>query len=166
MGLVIMMVGLPGCGKTKQAEELAEIYDAKIFSSEDFRVKYPELNENEIFEKIFEESRKILSKKQNCIIDSTNISKHQRKKCMEALQGNTFMACVIKASKNFCKMQILKRNHEGKRYIVPFSVIDLYSKNFEMPTEEEGFSDIIFIKTEQSKYSKQERFNNQKEFIF
>ena len=147
----IMMVGLPGSGKSKAAAEYAKKYDANIHSSDDIREEvFKNVNDqkhnSEVFEILHGRVKEDIKNGKACIYDATNISYKRRLAFLQEIRGfarrndiNLEAVCVLMCTPvEFC----FKWNKHRERK-VPFEVIDRMYKNFDVPYWYEGWDNIF-----------------------
>lgn len=140
----IMMVGLPGSGKSTYAAEFAVVHDATIFSSDALREEmFKDVNHQADNTKLFEElHRRIkdcLKDGKNAIMDATNINYKRRMAFLAELKNIPCeKICVLIATPY---KECLKRNAERERK-VPEHVIERMYRNFNIPYWYEGWDDI------------------------
>lgn len=145
--IFIMMVGVPGSGKSTRAKELAVEFEAEIFSSDEIRAElYGDASDQTDHAKVFRllESRLLdcLKRGKSAIYDATNISSKHRAH---------FVRTVRSVSDAYCRCEIVAtepaichgRNLERDR-VVPAEVIDRMIKNFQVVTPAEDW-DVVEI---------------------
>ncbi len=143
--MLIVLIGLPGSGKSFFAKCIAEDNDDVIIVSSDAIRKefYGDANNQSHNDKVF----RIVNKKlkegllagKKVILDATNISKKRRKALLKDLKNPKSMAIVMAVPKYLCK----KRDAERDRH-VGSEVIDRMLMNWCPPHYTEGF-DFISI---------------------
>jgi predicted kinase len=152
MSKVIMMVGIPGSGKTTFCKECLK--DWKYVSRDEIRFSLLKddddyfAREEEVFKQFVQTVNQHIENGDNVIIDATHISKKSRKKVLSRLARPT----LLPLSDIYCIYMktpfgtILNRNRlrEGRAY-VPEDAICSMSQAFEMPELNEGFTKIITI---------------------
>jgi len=143
----ILMVGLPGSGKSTLAQELAKSYSAKIHSSDDIREELGDVNDQTKNQVVFDimQSRAIKDLKSdvNVIYDATNLSVKNRKKILALIPNSVFKTAIVTyAGVREC---IKRQSQRGRK--VPTEVILKMYRNFELPTEFEGFDLVELVNT-------------------
>ena len=152
MSKIIMMVGIPGSGKTTFCKE--HLKDWKYVSRDEIRFSLLQndddyfAKEEEVFKQFIHTINKHIENRDNVVIDATHISKKSRKKVLSRLVMPPLFPLVdvycvyIKTSFG----TVLKRNRlRSGREFVPEDVICSMSQAFEMPELNEGFDKIITI---------------------
>lgn len=144
--LLIVMVGLPGSGKSFVAKQLAEVSDdISIVSSDAIREEfYGDVNDQSHNDKVFRIVNKRLKEgliaEKKVILDATNISKKRRKALLRDLKYPKSMAIVMAVPEYICK----KRDEERDRHVGP-DVINRMMKNWCPPHYSEGFDFISIV---------------------
>lgn len=144
--LLIVMVGLPGSGKSFIAKQLAEVNDdISIVSSDAIREEfYGDANDQSHNDKVFRIVNKRLKEglmaEKKVILDATNISKKRRKALLRDLKYPKSMAIVMAVPEYICK----KRDEERDRHVGP-DVINRMMKNWCPPHYSEGFDFISIV---------------------
>ena len=144
--LLIVMVGLPGSGKSFIAKQLAEVNDdISIVSSDAIREEfYGDVNDQSHNDKVFRIVNKRLKEglmaEKKVILDATNISKKRRKALLRDLKYPESMAIVMAVPEYICK----KRDEERDRHVGP-DVINRMMKNWCPPHYSEGFNFISIV---------------------
>lgn len=144
--LLIVMVGLPGSGKSFIAKQLAEVNDdISIVSSDAIREEfYGDANDQSHNDKVFRIVNKRLKEGllagKKVILDATNISKKRRKALLRDLKYPKSMAIVMAVPEYICK----KRDEERDRHVGP-DVINRMIKNWCPPHYSEGFDFISIV---------------------
>ena len=144
--LLIVMVGLPGSGKSFIAKQLAEVNDdIVIVSSDAIREEfYGDANDQSHNDKVFRIVNKRLKEgliaEKKVILDATNISKKRRKALLRDLKYPKSMAIVMAVPEYICK----ERDEERDRHVGP-DVINRMMKNWCPPHYSEGFNFISIV---------------------
>lgn len=149
----IMMVELPGSGKSSAAINFAELYDANIHSSDDIREELfgnaKDQNHNhKVFETLHKRIKGDIENGKACIYDATNISYKRRLAFLQEIRGFA-RKCDVELN-CICVLictpveQCFKWNKRRERE-VPFEVIDKMYKNFDIPYYYEGWDDIQLV---------------------
>lgn len=139
--VMIMMCGLPGCGKTSVAKKISEKYGYVVYSSDEIRKKlYGDTNDQNHNTEVFEELHKCiiqdLKAGKNVIYDATNISSKRRRHFLSML--NKIDCCKVCYFIPTPYKQCLKNNRKRGR-VVPENVIKSMYKRFNVPNRNEGF---------------------------
>ena len=143
--IMIMMVGVPGSGKSTRAKELAVEFNAQIFSSDAIRAElYGDEEYQGNNEKVFRvlETRLLGCLKSGCsvIYDATNIHSKFRAHFVRTVRAvsDAYCRCEIVATEpNECYWRNLRRYR-----VVPNEVIDRMTKQFQVPVPVEGWDEI------------------------
>lgn len=144
--LLIVLVGVPGSGKSFVAKQLAEVNDdIAIVSSDAIREEfYGDANDQSHNDKVFRIVNKRLKEgliaEKKVILDATNISKKRRKALLRDLKYPKSMAIVMAVPEYICK----KRDEERDRHVGP-DVINRMIKNWCPPHYSEGFDFISIV---------------------
>ena len=150
---LFMLIGLPGSGKSYHAKQLAEIYDAKVFSSDEIRKElFNDINNQKnndiVFKTLHKRIAEYLNKGNNAIYDATNIS---YKKRIEYLKSLSKITCEKVAIFMATPYEICLENNKKRNRQVPDNVIKRMYKNFTPPYWYEGWDDILIKYYEGSK---------------
>ena len=144
MNKFIMMIGLPGSGKSSFSKELAEFYNATIFSSDELRVEmFGDVNDQkhngELFAELHKRIKNCLRNGKNVIYDACNINYKRRMAFLSELKNiECEKVCFIMATPvDVC----LERNKMRERKVPP-NVITRMLKSFNIPYWYEGWDDI------------------------
>ena len=146
MSEFIMMVGIPGCGKSHKSKELATKGYA-IHSSDTLR---EELNMHEpnqsgiIFDIMHKNIQKDMIAGKNIVYDATNLSRKRRIAYLESIKkfGYKKICYLFMIPVDICKERNAKRTGYA---FVPDYVYDRMLRNYEVPMLEEGWDEIVPI---------------------
>lgn len=148
MTTLTLMVGLPGSGKSTYTKTKIDAR-TKILASDAIRKELYGFEEDqdhndEVFNTLYSRARNFLSQGKDVLIDATNSSIENRKKALSHFEDLKIRrrAIVIENSVETCiKQDSLRRRVVGEK------VIREFAENFSYPTREEGFDEIIIIKS-------------------
>jgi len=162
----IMMVGLPGSGKSTYAEKIAEESDAIICSSDMIRKElYGDVNSQDknvvVFLTLHRRIKEHLSNGRNVIYDATNISSKRRRAFLKELERIVCIKkCVIMATPF---EECLEKNKQRDR-VIPEDVICKMYKNWNTPYWFEGWNEIkiVFNKRQEWRHNEDwvEKYSN------
>lgn len=144
---MIMMCGLPGSGKSHNAELQAEQNNANIHSSDAIREELSgDINNQDINDLVFKtlhnRVKEDLRNGKNCIFDACNISYKRRMAFLQELKNIPCeKICILMATPY---EQCIKNNTNRDRF-VPESVIERMYRNFDVPSNYEGWDDVVVI---------------------
>ena len=148
MATLILMVGIPGSGKSTYTKTKIE-RRVRILSSDAIRKElFDDENDQEhndiVFETLYNRAREHLEAGRDVLIDATNNNKKNRKRTLEHFADLNIKrkAIVIETPVDVC----IKRDKRRER-TVGTEVINKFAENFEYPTKDEGFDEISIIKT-------------------
>ncbi|VDD88358.1 unnamed protein product [Enterobius vermicularis] len=137
---VIVFVGLPGCGKTKLANELAEKHDYATVNRDSMKT----------WQKCVEATKVYLKRGKSVIVDNTNCDMISRKRYIDLSKSFGvdcrcfYFVCDIAQAVHNCKFRILvgtDRVHEE----VGIMVLRTMKSKSQEPSLEEGFSSIVKV---------------------
>jgi len=158
---LILLVGLVASGKSFYAKQLAEQYNAIIYSSDELREElFGDVNEcnrnEELFKELKSRVKNSLLKGENVIWDSTNLSYKKRKAILEEMRKyNCYNICYLIATPyEKCLEQNLHRERK-----VPEHVIKKMYMNINIPQLYEGFNEINIIYNTDEEYNSIELFD-------
>lgn len=145
--LFIMMVGIPGSGKTTRAEAIAkdERINGVVLSSDVYREKIAgnskDVPKNEkVFEALYKDLLKFLEVGQSVILDATNTTAKTRRRAFEKIKAfKTYrVAYVVNEPYYSCCLR-----NELRDRVVPKEALEKFLYGFEVPMLFEGFDKIV-----------------------
>ena len=145
--IFVMMVGLPGSGKSTHAEELSKRLDAVIHSSDALREELTgdinNQNNNElVFQTLHKRIKEDLINGKNCIYDACQVKRKDRMSFLQQLNKIPCRKiCVLMATKyEYCVDRCQTRDRK-----VPEFVVERMYKKFDPPYWYEGWDDINIV---------------------
>jgi len=147
---LIIMVGVPGSGKSTYVKK--NLQDYKVLSSDEIRKELfgdesCQSNNILVFNTLYKRAREYLLLGYNIVIDATSINVKERKRVLDNFKDLQIkkIAIYIKTPIEICYKQDSERERKvGK------DVIDYFNSNFEVPTKEEGFDEVIIFDYEKN----------------
>lgn len=146
MNKFIMLMGLPGSGKSTIAKELSIKENAVLHSSDDLREElFGDVNNQEgnklLFQELKERIDRDMCNGKSVIYDATNISYKKRKAFLESLKAECYKECWLVATPyEICLSQNKRRGRN-----VPEKVIENMYKGIFIPQHYEGWDHIEII---------------------
>ena len=142
----VMMVGLPGSGKSTVAKRISNVTGAKIFSSDSYREKLlgnenDQSNNQLVFDTLYNDMCHYLSNGESVIFDATNISLKSRHKALDRLPRYLLyqkVAYVVNTSYDLCVINDKERDRS-----VGEDVIKKFLHQYQCPQHFEGFDEVI-----------------------
>ena len=151
MATFLMLVGLPGSGKSTYAEKFLKT-GYKIHSSDAIREELTGSMESQevntaVFNLLHERVKKDLLKGNNVIYDATNISWKRRKAFLSELSKiKCKKVCHVIAT----PFEICIKQNKTRTHVVPFDVVARMYTNFDIPWYNEGWDSIDIIYNKES----------------
>ena len=142
--MVTMLIGLPGCGKSTYASKLkgftvlsSDAIRKEIYGSEEVQT-----DPKRVFTILYNRMEQLVSKGENVVLDATHIKKKDRFVALKIAHkyNQPVEAIVFDVPLDVC----LERNNSRERK-VPESAYERMLRQYERPTLEEGFSNIVSI---------------------
>ena len=160
MKIVYVMVGLPGSGKSTWCNYTKSFFedmsiDTMVFSSDKYREKLfgdenDQTHNSEVFNELYKDMTCFMSRDSSRVafFDATNLTKKSRKEIFKRFsnfkEGEVkFIAVVMLTPKWLCIGRDAERRDEGKRFVGEDVINKMFNK-FSFPSEEEGFSKLIY----------------------
>lgn len=151
--LAIILVGHPLSGKSTYIKPYKKDFD--VISFDDFMldfygVKYdneiPTIKNKELDKAFSEHCKKVFNKKQNLIIDKTNLSINTRRSYIEQLKNSHFLVCLTfpVLSLNEISKRNDYRNIKDYKNIRIESVIEMLN-NYTPPSISEGWDLLLYL---------------------
>ena len=143
----IMMVGLPGSGKSTYAKKLSDKIQITIYSSDSIREELfgdenCQTDNNEVFETLHKRVKDRLKNKENVVYDATNISSKRRRAFLSELKNiPCYKKCIIMATPFD---ECCRRNNLRDRSVPPEVIVQMY-KTWNTPYWFEGWNDIEIV---------------------
>lgn len=148
MSKIVMLVGIPGAGKSYIAEELAKKEDYLVFASDKIREELyknvaDQTNNAVVFKTLEDRIIKSLKENKNCIYDATNINAKRRTQFLKKLKEiKCQKICVVVLT----QFELCLENNKSRGRVVPEEVIENMYINFDIPKYEEGWDEIQIIR--------------------
>jgi putative nucleotidyltransferase with HDIG domain len=146
----IILVGLPGAGKSTYAKECFPEYtlvsrDAqveKLGGDLSYNEAFKTVDQNEV-DKLYQQTfATTVQKKENLVIDKTNLTHKSRMKSINPLRDKNYHIRVIVLLPSI--LTVYKRNNSRDKKTIPEKVIHNMMKTFEMPFGNEGRITYVF----------------------
>lgn len=131
----IIFIGIQGCGKTTFYRKRIEPYmkEWKYISMDQLH------NRNTEADMV----RDCIEKRESFVIDNTNPTKQDRKRYLDMLEGKDYrVMCYFFQS----RVQDCIERNKLRGETVPAKAIAATSNKLELPSREEGFTDMVYIK--------------------
>lgn len=144
---LIVMCGLQCSGKTTDTNSFLENYkDIVKLSSDDYRLKHPDWDNNHVFSQLYHDANEYLSKGIDVILDATSITIKARKQVFLNIKVPCYkLIRIIATPYNECLKRLRERNASDYPHKVPEEALKRYYYSFEIPFEEEGWDSIVII---------------------
>ena len=145
----IMLVGLPGSGKTTVSKRLVEEYGAVHISSDQIRFEKGLAGDQHagVFEEMLSQTRQNLKAGKSVIYDATNLHRKYRMALLDNIKKlGVYKVCILftEPYKVCCD-----RNKQRSEYaIVPEYRMQQMVQSFDVPMEYEGWDAIEIVQTE------------------
>jgi len=144
---LIMLSGVPGCGKSTHSKMIAEKEDAIILSSDEIYVEITgdkenkEANSGIVFNEIYQRAREYLKAGKSVIIDSTNISSKRRKGVLQQFKNASEKECY-----HFITpfLTCVTRDKNRERTVGYGVLKGMFTKIF-VPFDNEGFDKVHYV---------------------
>lgn len=145
--IMIMLIGIPGSGKSYLANMLSEFLGAVIHSADDLREElYGNVNDvsknTELFDELHRRIRKDVKNGQSVIVDATNIYNIHRKQFLHSIEN---IDCIKLSIYMMTPYEQCLKNNKSRKRIVPEDIIKNMWLNLEIPNKNEGFDESIAI---------------------
>lgn len=144
-GVLTVLVGLPGSGKSTWADENAG--NAVVISTDEIRGQLngnpaDQRNGDKVWATAYASARHWLHKGLNVIFDATNCGRANRHAVLKELKDHAreVNAIFFNTSKAECK-----RRNAARERVVPDEVIDRMAERLTVPTKEEGFNRVFIL---------------------
>lgn len=132
---MIMMCGLPGCGKSSYVRKYLDDY--VHINQDTLKTK----------KKCLDAASNAIYQKKNLVIDNTNTTSDTRAQYIKMAKGYKIRALYFLPNKGLCKHNNIYRNYSSgnKIPIVPDVVYNKMAKSFSVPNQKEGFDTVELI---------------------
>lgn len=161
---LIVMVGLPGSGKSTLVNKLLIAYpDAFVYSTDQY-IEDHATSLGKTYNDVFDNTIKMATSHMNnelaksignrdIIWDQTNMSDKKRKQIISKFGNNYVKTCIaIEPPKNENEENILKtRLSQRFGKIIPEHVIDIMKNQYVEPSRSEGFDKVMIVSMSDSK---------------
>ena len=140
----ILLVGLPGSGKSCYAEYLKREKDFVVHSSDKIREEFGDVNDQskneEVFKILHQRVKDDLNAGKSVVYDATNLNRRRRVAFLQELKNiPCYKSCVLIATPwEIC----LEQNDKRLRRVPDDAMWRMY-KSFQMPSVYEGFNSVI-----------------------
>ena len=147
MSKLIVMVGLPGSGKSYVAKN--EFPNYKVFSSDAYRLlicgdENCQDKNQEVFNALYRDLRLALQKGEDCIFDATNVTRKDRARIFNQIKGILNVSVIAYVMRT--PLEVCVANDMRRERTVGYDVIKKFLYKYEFPQRFEGFSDIVIDK--------------------
>ena len=147
MNKLFVMVGIPGSGKSKIAEDIAEKYNAVIVSTDEIRGEIygdPSIQGDgaKIFGIAYFVMNQELANGHNVIFDATSVTKRARKNILNHVVVKPVEKTAVFVNTD---LEICKRRNKERDRNVPDEVLDRMFGKLTKPDVLEGFNNVIEI---------------------
>lgn len=145
MARLYITIGIPGAGKSTYTKTLnAKVISSDAIRGELFGDEGCQDNPKKVFAILNSRVRKSLLDGEDVIYDATNVTKKARRTIINTYKNiaDEIIACYFDTP-----VEVAKIRNANRTRVVPDEIIDNMYKKLTVPEFEEGFSEIIYIKT-------------------
>lgn len=139
----LMLVGLPGSGKStyaKKYEHMYTIHSSDAIRYELFGDENHQADNTVVFDTLHKRVKQDLEARKNVIYDATNISWKRRKAFLDSLKK---IDCYKEAVVIATPYEVCLEQNERRERKVPEDVIERMYKNFDVPFYNEGWDAVV-----------------------
>ena len=152
---LVVMFGIPGCGKSYAASKLAERTGATVVSSDAIREEIYgtaecQDNPDKVFAILKQRTAELLKAGESVIIDATSLIRKYRVSNLSTYTGLFKQAILIVCA---TELEIVLRQNEQRDRHVPQDVIERMYRTMSFPREDEGWSEIYLLQHPDNKKS-------------
>ena len=152
---VLMMIGLPACGKTTIRDSFVD--GNVVYISSDDMLESIARNLGKTYDDVFQDNIKDVESKMwsffdaaladdgvdTIVIDRTNLSPKSRARFLQKCKGCNVEAFVFHPPRGPAELEEWNRRLESRKgKTIPRNILDSMFRSFKFPTKEEGFSRI------------------------
>lgn len=154
-GVLIVMVGLPGSGKSTIAESFKKDYPCTIVSTDEIRREIcdgniQDMSKNEEVFRIYHSRINTLLKERKFVVaDATNLTMKSRRAILNNIQNIDCFKVAFVVSKDY---ETCVYDNNRRDVSVPLTVMDKMLKSFQIPFMEEGFDIVHVYHTKYTQY--------------
>ena len=142
----IMLVGLPGCGKSSYAKKLKDegyiIHSSDAIREELFGDVNSQKDNTKVFDVLHKRIKDDLTKGISCVYDATNMSMKRRKAFLDEISK---ISCSKKCVLFVVPIEVCKEWNQKRERKVPNDVYDKMLKAFWVPAFYEGWNTIRVV---------------------
>lgn len=136
-----VLCGIPGSGKTTFSQELANDTNSKLYHFDDIPESRDPVKSKDAKEKMYQEILKDLSTGHDVILDNLHTKLKWREDLLNIVKDINCKKILIVMTTSL--EECLSRNRQRKARLPDF-VIRTLSQNYEVPTIDEGWDEIIW----------------------
>lgn len=150
----VMLVGLPGSGKSTRAERYREwgyvIHSSDAIREELFGDAGEQTNAKMVFDVLHERVMNDLKSGKNVVYDATNVERYRRVEFLQKVAGLN-----VKGLRKVCEyidtpIDKCKERNRNRDRVVPEDVIDRMNEIMEYPNKSEGWDAIYWLMSRRS----------------
>ncbi|VDK17425.1 unnamed protein product [Anisakis simplex] len=137
---VLVLVGYPGCGKSKFAKKLQQEYDYGIVNRDTMKT----------WQKCVQNAKIYVQKGKSVVVDNTNGDIESRKRYINLAKSQNVdcrcfvFTCGLEQASHHCKYRIIIGT-DALHEEVSTMVLRMFKSKYQEPTTDEGFSSVVKV---------------------
>lgn len=155
---IVLLVGLPGSGKSTYLKENEDRFKDYVIASSDNIIQEEAEKKNKSYDELFEQMigqadtqfkelvQTSLSENKNIVIDRTNLTKKSRNKMLSNVPSNYKKTVIYFDIDDDIIDERLEERSKKEKKTIRFMVLERMKIQFEEPSYDEGFDEILTIK--------------------
>lgn len=142
----MMLMGIPGCGKSTLAESLTKTEKAVIVSTDKLRYQLTGSEtdfskDDQVFTQALYQIRLNLEECRNVVYDATNLTRQERKRVLKVIPFGTHTVCYYRK----VPLNLAIKRNLGRKRVVPVEIINRMFIKLKEPTINEGWDEVKVI---------------------